>query len=368
MDYQSWIDSFDGSASLYSFDILPDGNYSEIRLMAVNKLSEGMLHMNPEAPEFYPGIPYRNYWMDLNFESFVYKCAASPKPLYSYVNARGVWLKGFYLPVSQDWDEEKVPEVPEGGRTVYCLYFIDYSEVVDTDALSQKSPEIANAVLDIGIKLHLTQDFYQSMAATTAQIKAFCGAEKCSLYTVDKNKHECIFINEKGVQKSFMEELASQMGRTPYEVALAWEEDLALSDCLLLQDLSVIEERDPVWYRSMLEFGVHNIILYAIRSNQTLVGFIWAANYDLSRMEEIKETLELSTFLLAAVIENHHLLSQLEVKSTMDMLTHVSNRNALDDWIKEFEQDETNRPENIGVVFADLNGLKRVNDEVGHDA
>ncbi|MCR5012788.1 MAG: hypothetical protein K6A72_10620 [Lachnospiraceae bacterium] len=30
MDYQSWIDSFDGSVSLYSFDILPDGSYSEI--------------------------------------------------------------------------------------------------------------------------------------------------------------------------------------------------------------------------------------------------------------------------------------------------------------------------------------------------
>ena len=81
MDFQSWIEGIDGLASLYSFDIMPDGSFSEIRLMAVNQQNVGMLHMNPEAPEFYPGIPYRNFWMDLNFESFVYKCASTKQPL-----------------------------------------------------------------------------------------------------------------------------------------------------------------------------------------------------------------------------------------------------------------------------------------------
>ena len=60
MDYQSWIEGINGLASLYSFDILEDGSFGEIRLMAVNSQNVGMLQMNPNAPEFYPGIPYRN--------------------------------------------------------------------------------------------------------------------------------------------------------------------------------------------------------------------------------------------------------------------------------------------------------------------
>ena len=48
MDYQSWIEGIDGLASLYSFDILPDGSFSEIRLIAVNKQNEGMLHYGDE--------------------------------------------------------------------------------------------------------------------------------------------------------------------------------------------------------------------------------------------------------------------------------------------------------------------------------
>ena len=368
MTYQSWIEGIDGLASLYSFDVLADGSFSEIRLMAVNQQNVMMLQMNPNAPEFYPGIPYRTYWMDLNFESFVYKCASTSQPLYAYVNARGVWLKGFYLPIAAIWDEEKVPPAPEGGRTVYCLYLITYSDHVETEAMAGRPPEVANAVLDIGIKLHETPDFFQAMAGVAGQIKEFCGAEKCSLYTVDKTKKECLFINEDGLQNQILEELAAGMGRTPYEAAEAWEEDLALSDCLLLEDLKVIEERDPAWYKSLRDFGIRNIVLYAIRYNQKVVGFIWAANYDVSRREQIKETLSLSTFLLAAVIENHQLLARLEEKSTLDVLTGVGNRNAMNECLNTFTMGVMKLPETLGVVFADLNGLKRVNDEEGHEA
>ena len=368
MDYQSWIEGINGLASLYSFDILADGSFSEIRLMAVNKQNEVMLHMTPDTPEFYPGIPYRNYWMDLNFESFAYKCASTSQPLYSYVNARGLWLKGFYLPIADIWDPETSIKAPEGGRTVYCLYVITYSEQVETDSMAHRSTEVANAVLDIGIKIHETQGFYQSMAAVAAQIKELCGAEMSSLYLVDKDKRECFFINEHGLQDETLKCFADEMGRTPFEVAEAWEKDLALSDCLLLEDLHVIEERDPAWYSSLCSHEIRNIILYAIRYDQTIVGYCWAANYDVNRTEQIKETLELSTFLLASVIENQLLLSRLEIRSTVDALTNVGNRNALDEYIAGFADGTAKYPETIGVVFADLNGLKRVNDEEGHDA
>ena len=366
MDYQSWIEGIDDLASLYAFDILADGSFSEIYLMAVNHGNQGMLHMTPDAPEFYPGISYRKYWMDLNFESYVYKSASTPKSLYSYVNARGVWLKGFYLPVADIWDKDENSNVPEGARRVYCLYIMNYTEQAQADSMTHKSAEVANAVLDIGIRIHEAKDFYESMSNTASQVKIVCGAKKCSIYTVDLDSRECAFISDDGVRD--LTEFAEEMGRTPIEIAEAWEKDLALSDCLLLQDLSVIEERDPAWYRSMRKHGVTNIVFYAIRYNQTLVGFIWAANYDVEKTEQIKETLEISTFMLAAVIENHLLFSRLEAKSNMDALTHVGNRNAMDDYMNGLGKGEAKMPETLGVIFADLNGLKKKNDKEGHDA
>ena len=46
MDFQSWISNIEGLAGVYAFDILPDGSFSEIKLMAVNKQNEGL---NPQT-------------------------------------------------------------------------------------------------------------------------------------------------------------------------------------------------------------------------------------------------------------------------------------------------------------------------------
>ncbi len=184
----------------------------------------------------------------------------------------------------------------------------------------------------------------------------------------DHSRQRCSLINSSGLQPEYLDQFSAEMGLPPYEIALAWEKDLDDSDCLLLDDLSILRERDPLWYKSLCDHDIGNIILYAVRNNQTLVGFIWAANYDAAKMVQIKETLELTSFLIAAVISNDQLVTQLEERSTVDGLTQVSNRNAMDARVEGFVSGEEKLPAAMGVAFADLNGLKTVNDENGHAA
>ena len=162
--------------------------------------------------------------------------------------------------------------------------------------------------------------------------------------------------------------IAADMECSPHELAERWEKVLAMSDCLLLEDLAVIKERDPQWYASLKSRGIHNIILYEIRYKQSLVGFVWAANFNTEKLMQIKKTLELSSFLLGAVIQNHQLINRLEERSSVDGLTQVSNRNAMNDRVDKLVSGEDELPETMGIVFADLNGLKNVNDDEGHDA
>ena len=251
---------------------------------------------------------------------------------------------------------------------MYCLYIFNFFQNVDSDAMSQHSADVLATVMNISLKLHETQDYHQAMAATVAEIKKFCGAEQCAIYTVDLNSQHCALINENGIQEEILKKMASEMERTPYEVALAWENDLVGSDCLILDNLSVVQERDPVWYRSLLKHDVKNIILYSFRYNQNLVGFIWAANYDISKKMQIREILELTIYLIAAVISNHQLVDRLKVMSNMDGLTQVNSRNAMNERVENLVSGKDKLPDVMGVVFADLNGLKIVNDVEGHDA
>ncbi len=76
--------------------------------------------------------------------------------------------------------------------------------------------------------------------------------------------------------------------------------------------------------------------------------------------------LELSTFFIASEIANYQLMRQLEYLSTVDMLTGCKNRNAMNNAINDITTGKTVMPERYAVIFADLNGLKHINDEKGH--
>ena len=354
MDYQKFVDGIDASASVFSFDKLPDGSFSEIRINAPNKRFMAFFELNPNSPKFVPNMPYKYFFHDPNFENYCYRCASTVEPLYSYVNAHGAWLSGMYLPIES-----------EEENTVYCCYILKITPEVQTDEFSKRSPETAFAVLNMSSKLHKKQEFVQSIADCARDIREICSSNICSIVVVDKSSETCTFINEYGKQDEYMLKLAVEMGRTPYETALAWEKSLAGSDCLLLDDLSIVKDRDRLWYDSLVCNGIKSIVLYALKYNNELVGFIWAANFDVASIMKIKETLELSTFFLGAVIANHQLLGRLENMSMYDMLTDVMNRNAMN---KRTDALEYGNPETLGVVFTDINGLKEVNDTLGHTA
>ena len=369
MDLQALVNKFKIIAGVYAFDILPDGSKSEIRIMAINDFNTMMFRKRPDAPDFYPGVPLRRYFTEINLENFIYNCAINNEPLYSYVNAFGMWIKGFYLPLDEEGNilNEK-GEPNTSPRTAYCLYLTTRSYEPEPDSMTQRSGEIASFIMELSIKLNRMQSFDIAMRECMSELKGLFRSEYCSLMTLNKKEEQFDLYNEKGEQHEMLRDLTEGMGRTPYETALAWEKDLNGSDCLLLDDLSIIEERDPVWYRSLVNFDVKNLILTSIRYDNELVGFIWAINFDTERTMEIKETLELTTFMLGASISHHHLVSRLKVMSRTDSLTQLLNRNAMNERVDQLTNDKSAKPECIGIVFADLNGLKAVNDGSGHAA
>ncbi len=74
---------------------------------------------------------------------------------------------------------------------------------------------------------------------------------------------------------------------------------------------------------------------------------------------------ELSTYFIASEIANHMLLTRLRELSRTDVLTGIMNRNEMNNRIDELREGKA-RIDRLGIVFADLNGLKRVNDQFGH--
>ena len=86
MDYKSICDWYTSMAAVFSFDQMPDGTFSEIRIEAMNKAYENhFTSLGLDVPEFYPGIPYRSYFYDINFERTLINAALKDDITYSYV-------------------------------------------------------------------------------------------------------------------------------------------------------------------------------------------------------------------------------------------------------------------------------------------
>ena len=132
--------------------------------------------------------------------------------------------------------------------------------------------------------------------------------------------------------------------------------------------MEVVKERNPVWYASFTGAGARSIVLFPLRSQEHLLGYIWVLNFNAEKAMDIKEILELTTFILGSELGNYLLVDRLKILSSRDMLTGVMNRNEMNKYVDSLCAGEKTLPDPVGVIFADLNGLKAVNDRDGHVA
>ena len=202
-------------------------------------------------------------------------------------------------------------------------------------------------------------------------IRELCESEYCCVFLIDEESQTCEVLCEDIVESSEMPKRANIEEVNFYEHAKTWEDTIAGSNCLVVkseQDMEVVKERNPVWQESLARFGVETIVLFPIKFQNELLGYMWATNFAPENAGRIKETLELTTYVLGLEISSHLLMDKLRVLSSRDMLTGLLNRNEMNNRVDSLQGGEFGGGKTIGIVFADLNGLKRVNDAEGHDA
>ena len=367
MDFQKFVDGFLPMTCVVSVEKLPDGKWGEIRLVAGNKAYVDSIENNPDAPKmlqnkFIPNSLYQEYIpKDTNFEYFCYASAVLKQPQHCYVHPDrfDFWFNLFSLPLDAD-----------DGNLCYCTYTQELTHEVETSKMSNISHDTATEVLSTCIKLRGTADFKTTMNEVIKDIRNICDAAYCAILTIDELSSKCGILCE-DVSPDFKDYNPDWFTPDFFTIANTWDAIIGGSNCIILKDendMELIKQRNEVWYDSLIEAHVHSIVLFPLKSGYELLGYIWAVNFDAEQAPKIKETLELTTFILASEINNYLLLDRLKVLSSKDMLTGVLNRNEMNNYVDKLSDEERKEKTSVGVVFVDLNGLKRVNDDLGHTA
>lgn len=366
MDFQTFVDSIPTAACVVSVEKLENDNYGKVCIVTGNRpyldsIEHPAENLELLTQKFVPNSEYTNYLTrDMNFEDACYNAAVKKKCLHSYAHpARfDVWFNMTFLPL-----------FPDDGNICYCMYIMEINFRPDAKRLSTISADIASAVLETCIKLRSFGDFKETMQSICKDIRDLCDSEHCCVLLMDTAKRKCSVLCEALSDHTKLVSMENYVDDAFYEIAESWEETIAGSNCLIVKnehDMDIVKERNPVWHHSITSAGGKSIVLFPMRFKGELLGYIWAINFSAEKADMIKQTLELTTFVLASEIYSNRMMERLHILSSRDMLTGVMNRNEMNNYVVELV--ESVRKESVGVVFADLNGLKTVNDSEGHVA
>ena len=368
VDFQKVADSIGAMTCIVSVEKLEDGGCGEIRIVTGNRSYIDSIEHPAEqvemlTREFVPNSLYTTYMpRDLNFEDFCYRAAVQKKCLHSYAHPDryNVWFNMTFLPL---W--------PDNGNLCYCTYTMEINFEPSSERISNISSDIASAVLETALTLRGADDFKAAIRSAVKNVREMCEAEYCCILLVDDEKESCEILGESYAEDSCLKPESNYLEMDFYPVARTWKDTISGSNCLIAKndrDMEVVAQRNPVWCRSLQDAGVHTIALFPLKSRNQHLGYMWASNFRAERSTRIKEILELTTFVLSSEIGNYLMMNRLKVLSSRDMLTGVMNRNEMNNYVERLSTLPETAKTPVGVIFTDLNGLKKVNDSEGHGA
>ena len=129
-----------------------------------------------------------------------------------------------------------------------------------------------------------------------------------------------------------------------------------------ITDLDADISKDTLTYQILQAQGIHSLLAVPVVKDDEVVGFLGVDD----PKDNIKD-FDLLTSVLYFIqndLEKRRVMEQLERLSYEDTLTGLYNRNRYNEVRKVMKKKV---PDKLGIIYMDLNGLKHVNDTLGHD-
>lgn len=354
MDYQAFVDSVNFACCVLSVGKTPDGGCGEIRILWANQP-----YRDTMGPAYHYGMLYHELVpKDNKFEDYCYRAAILGQWMHAYVETKalGGWTDQTIIPLQSDRDD-----------LGYCQFIFKFTKDAEADRMAAVSAGAADTVIRSCIALMGCEDFKAHVEEVLDIVLQDAGAKTCRIMLFDHRARSAYVFCERRAPDAKPPRRETE--EIDYDLMLTWEKLIGVSNAVIIKDerdMESIAQSNPAWAAAMRGAGLQSMVLIPLRGGKNVLGYLYVVNFNVEKVVEVKETLELLSFFLGAEIYNHQLMDRLERISSIDALTGVRNRRAMIRRMKELSVSQNRKP--FGVVNIDLNGLKRTNDQQGHDA
>ena len=218
----------------------------------------------------------------------------------------------------------------------------------------------SNLVIDCAKALS-TSDFSKGIKRVLGRIGAALEADRVYIVRENNGKIEQIY---EWISKLCSTELPSKKVFEKFDMVSIWSKQLAGKDVFVMSDITPVMDLNPQLYSEFLSGKCSRYIVATLKEKDGIMGFLVADNYSLDIQLNITEVMETVAAFIATNIKNHDLTTELLYLGGHDALTGLGNRYALNQTLMFLSEFSTS----VGVCYTDINGLKIINDEKGHQA
>ena len=141
-----------------------------------------------------------------------------------------------------------------------------------------------------------------------------------------------------------------------------WYREFKPRKGIFIADIEEYKSVSYIAYEALKQQEIHSLIAWPIFVDEICVGFLGIDNPLKKHTEDIFRIFELVGYIMSVMIRHRDNVRMLRKLSYEDQLTGVKNRRELD----VFVVSEYTGISSIGILSCDLNGLKKINDTLGH--
>lgn len=142
-----------------------------------------------------------------------------------------------------------------------------------------------------------------------------------------------------------------------------WEHQLGDEDVFILDDTSDLSSENEELYKAALAGTISRYIVAALRDKGKTIGYVLVDNYDLDLDINVYQVMQSVALFISEELRVHKLVTEMSYMNTHDELTDLGNRIAYSATKHMIDGLDVS----VGVCFIDINGIKAINDEKGHE-
>lgn len=253
------------------------------------------------------------------------------------------------------------------GASMILLFVVATSAQNRELAVSERTKEQIRQRLEIATvlnscvgKLNSDTDIDVGINNLLATVNGYFQADRTYVFEIDPDRD--VLINT--FEYTCGQEVSAQMDNlqeVPVSVIKVWMQNFRQGRSYYMSDLE--QERGQPSYEMLKAQQVWRLLAVPLMKGGAMVGFLGVDN---PRAHYDDATLLASIqFFVTNSLDRKKQQAYLEKLSYRDMLTGLYNRNR---YIERLEAYKQVQDQQIGAIYIDLNGLKKVNDEQGHRA